>query len=196
MFYAGSMKINKSLQKKKIISIVVVAILLVLGVGTYAIFRMQKTTSSSSNTVTTKTYNPTTITPTTNVPAPDTSKGSGGATQSPTSGSTVPTPSSTVKPSTPIGTFVSNHHVSVGSQDAEQSTCTTTPGADCSITLTSGSTVKTLTAAAADSNGNVTWTWTPAGMGLTAGSWVVQATSRIGTNTAVANDAMNLEVAQ
>lgn len=94
----------------------------------------------------------------------------------------------------PFGDFVSAHQVHLSSPLV--SVCNTTPGAKCQITFTSGDgTKKLLSAETTDSNGSVYWNnWTPASIGLTPGTWTVQATAILSSQTKSAQDAMNIMV--
>jgi len=78
----------------------------------------------------------------------------------------------------PSGTFVNNHTPSLSdaSRNQENSVCITAPGAGCNITFTMGATVKQLGMRTADDKGAASWDWTPQGIGLTAGTWQIQAT--------------------
>ena len=79
--------------------------------------------------------------------------------------------------SVPSGTFVNNHTPSLSdaSRNQENSVCITAPGASCNITFTMGTAIKQLGAKAADDKGAASWDWTPQGVGLTAGTWQIQA---------------------
>jgi cytoskeletal protein RodZ len=103
----------------------------------------------------------------------------------------------TAKLIAPTGTFVSNHHPNLGGSPApneEQSTCNTTPGATCQISFTYNGITKTLPAQTADSGGATYWTWTLQDIGLTQGSWHIQATASLNGTTLTASDALTLEV--
>jgi hypothetical protein len=93
----------------------------------------------------------------------------------------------------PSGDFVSAHHVSLSTTIA--SVCNTTPAASCSITFTNGSLTKSLPATTVDSNGAAYWdNWTPEGIGLTAGTWQIQAVATLGDQSKNASDASSLVV--
>ena len=99
----------------------------------------------------------------------------------------------------PSGTFVSNHHPNLGGKPAPnqiQSVCTTTSGAKCSIVFTKDGVTKSLPAQMTDSEGTTYWTWKLQDIGLTAGSWHVEAKATLGSQTKTASDLMNLEVAE
>jgi hypothetical protein len=99
----------------------------------------------------------------------------------------------------PSGTFVSNHHPNLGGKPAPnqiQSVCTTTSGAKCAIVFTKDGVTKSLPAQMTDSEGTTYWTWKLQDIGLTAGTWHVEAKATLGTQTKTASDYMNLEVAE
>ena len=93
----------------------------------------------------------------------------------------------------PSGNFVSSH-TNVPANATEQSVCTTTPGASCTITFTQNGVTKSLTAQTTDKGGSTYWTWTPQSIGLTAGSWTITATATLSGQTQSANDATPLKV--
>lgn len=131
----------------------------------------------------------------------DTQRLGGGGTSSPkdNSNETAPTPQSNITPLKPSGTFVSNHRPNLSGSPAPNtitSTCTTTPGAKCTIEFKNGDIVKSLPSKTADANGNVDWSWKLQDIGLTEGVWTIVAIARIGTNTAEASDALSLVVGQ
>jgi hypothetical protein len=97
---------------------------------------------------------------------------------------------------TPSGTFVSNHKAkkSEPGRAAMTSTCTTTSGATCDIIFTKGNETKSLGAQTADREGSVYWSWNVNDLGLSAGTWHVQAKAVLGSQTKTADDATNLEV--
>lgn len=111
---------------------------------------------------------------------------------SPSNGST-----STLPLTTPLGNFVSDHHPNLSGNPAPNqmaSSCTTTVGANCQITFTMGSTTKSLTAKTTDAQGSVYWSWTLQNVGLTEGSWTVEAIATLNGNTKTATDAESLVV--
>ncbi|HVV25583.1 MAG TPA: hypothetical protein VHC21_00935 [Candidatus Saccharimonadales bacterium] len=100
---------------------------------------------------------------------------------------------------TPTGEFISNHSPNLSGSPApntESSVCNTTPGATCQITFTMDSTTRSLPAKTADANGSVFWSWNLQSVGLTAGSWKVQAIASQNGQTKTASDAMLLVVKQ
>lgn len=100
---------------------------------------------------------------------------------------------------TPYGNFVSNHRPNLSGKPAPngmQSGCTTTVGATCQIIFTKGDVTKSLPAKVTDSSGATYWSWTLQQIGLSTGSWKVQAKASMGNQTQTAADALNLEVAE
>ena len=99
---------------------------------------------------------------------------------------------------TPTGDFVSDHHPNLSGSPApnlESSVCTTTPGASCKITFTKDGVTKALTPETTDLGGSAYWDWKLQDVGLTAGSWQIQAVATLNGQTMSATDAMNLVVA-
>lgn len=103
-----------------------------------------------------------------------------------------PQPTPGTPPKTPVGNFVSSHYAGLG--DTEQSTCNTTPGANCTITFTKDGVAKSLPIKKADGEGSVIWVWKPSDIGLTVGSWKVTAVASVGDQQTTAEDAIALEV--
>lgn len=100
---------------------------------------------------------------------------------------------------TPTGTFVSNHHPNLSGSPAPnqiQSVCATTSGAQCQILFTKDGVTKSLPTQTTDRGGAAYWTWKLQDVGLTAGSWKVQAKATLGSQTQTADDAATLEVSQ
>jgi hypothetical protein len=103
--------------------------------------------------------------------------------------------SSAVNLVAPTGNFVSAHHISVSTNIS--SVCNTTPGASCKITFTKAGTTRAVALKATDSNGSAYWNnWSPASVGITAGSWHVQAVATLNGQTKSTEDALLLEVAE
>lgn len=99
----------------------------------------------------------------------------------------------------PTGEFVSNHHPNLGGSPAPNtmtSVCTTTVGVSCKITFTNTSTgtVKSLPSQTTDAGGSTYWDWKLQDIGLTAGTWKIQAVASYGSQTKTATDIMDLEV--
>ena len=97
----------------------------------------------------------------------------------------------------PIGNFVSNHHPSLSDasgSNSMSSVCTTTPGASCTITFTKGGLTKSLTSEVTDSNGSAYWNWNLQVVGLTVGTWQVQAVATLSGQTKTATDANSLVI--
>jgi len=100
---------------------------------------------------------------------------------------------------TPSGDFVSNHHPNLSGSPAPNalsSVCNSTPGASCQITFTMDGVVKSLPARTADSDGSVFWDWKLQDIGLTVGSWNIQAIASLNGQTKTASDSLDLVVSQ
>ncbi len=101
---------------------------------------------------------------------------------------------------TPSGNFVSDHHPNLSGSPAPNtltSVCNTTPGAACQISFTMDGVTKSLPSQTTDSGGSTYWTnWKLQDVGLTAGTWKVQATASLDGQTQTAYDAMDLVVSQ
>ncbi len=96
---------------------------------------------------------------------------------------------------TPSGSFVSSHHISLSESPAMESTCNTTPGAKCSISFTNqDGVVLYLPEKVADKNGAVYWSWSAKTANFTVGSWKIKATAKSGNQTKEATDPLALEV--
>ncbi|HUD06062.1 MAG TPA: hypothetical protein VMR18_04090 [Candidatus Saccharimonadales bacterium] len=99
----------------------------------------------------------------------------------------------------PTGDFVSDHHPNLSGSPAPNtmsSVCTTTPEATCIITFTNNGVAKHLASETTDSNGSAYWYWKLQDIGLTAGSWQIQAIATLNGQTKTASDAMELVVSQ
>ena len=99
----------------------------------------------------------------------------------------------------PTGDFVSDHHPNLSGSPAPNtmsSVCTTTPDATCTIVFTKSGVTKYLAGETTDSNGSAYWYWKLQDIGLTAGSWQIQATATLNSQTKTASDAMDLVVSQ
>lgn len=96
--------------------------------------------------------------------------------------------------------LVSNHHPNLSGSPAPNtlsSVCTTSPGASCTITFTKDGVTKSLPAQTTDRGGSTYWNnWSLQGIGLTQGSWHIQAVATLNGQTKNISDSMNLEVAQ
>ena len=187
------MKIKKTRNKYWIVVSSIVLLVLVIGIGYWYLNHGSNNTKTDSGQ-----YNPST-----NVPVSNSKEGqsSSGITSSKNGDNNTTTPlSSTVNPSTPLGTFVSNHYPNLSgspSPNIETSTCTTTPGAKCQIRFTQNNVIKYLPLQTTDANGNTNWSsWKLQDIGLTEGSWKVSAIATNGSKQSVANDSINLEVAK
>lgn len=110
------------------------------------------------------------------------------------------TPPVTKTVTAPTGDFVSNHHPNLSGSPAPNtmtSVCTTTVGIDCKITFTnvSSGAIKSLPNHQTDAGGTAYWDWKLQDIGLTAGTWKIEAIASYGDQTKTATDIMNLEVA-
>lgn len=180
------MKVTK---KRKILSkkLVVIAICSLIVICVAALFLFLIIPKPSSKTSTTPTNSSAT-------------QSSSGTTSTKGSGVTKPATLDTgVTPVEPSGTFVSNHHPNLSGSPApstESSTCTTTPGATCTIRFTKVNIVKSLEPKITNSDGNTNWDWALTDVGLTEGSWNITALATNGNKTATATDSMLLVVGQ
>jgi hypothetical protein len=94
----------------------------------------------------------------------------------------------------PTGNFVSAHKNISGSTSLS-SVCNTTMGASCQITFTSAGSSKSLPAQTTDRGGSTFWSsWTPDSVGLTSGSWKVQAIATLNGQSQTSTDALELEI--
>jgi hypothetical protein len=99
----------------------------------------------------------------------------------------------------PIGDFVSDHHPNLSGHPApnlETSVCTSTPGATCEITFTSNGITKSLPSETTDSGGSAYWNWKLQDIGLTPGSWQIQATASLNGQSKNASDSLQLVISQ
>jgi hypothetical protein len=187
--------------------LVVLAALLLVAAGMVAaleftntthIFHKQTTISSpvsasqstKGETATKSTTTPITSKPETTNTTTNVASGTVGSSQSDTT-------KNNAAPSTnlidPTGTFVVNHTVTVSNEDS--SVCNTTVGATCQIVFTSGSLTEYLATETTDSGGSAYWpSWMPKSIGLTPGTWQVQAVATLGGQTKTSTDATNLVI--
>lgn len=97
----------------------------------------------------------------------------------------------------PQGVFISNHFPNLSGSPAPNqinSVCTTTSGAKCTIVFTKSDVTKSLPAQMTDSGGSTYWTWTLQDIGLTAGTWHVEAKATLGSQTKTTDDLRDLVV--
>lgn len=174
---------------KKGVAIMLIAVLVIAGGGTYLLKHKNtetiKVTSTHSATTKKKSQTGSSDSSSTS----NTVNASSDLAKSP--------PPASVNLTKPYGTFVSNHHPNLSGSPApstEESVCQTAPGATCYIQFTKGTSVKKLPAAKADSSGIVTWDWDVKQTGFSAGSWTIQAVASLSGKTMTAQDSMNLEV--
>jgi hypothetical protein len=91
--------------------------------------------------------------------------------------------------------LVSAHKVQLDSAIA--STCNATAGASCLITFSNGGISKSLPATITDRGGSAYWnSWKPSDIGLTPGTWKIEAIATLGDQRKTQTDALNLEVSQ
>ncbi len=97
---------------------------------------------------------------------------------------------------TPYGTFVSNHYPGKNGAPLNiDSVCITTPGASCTIKFTRSGISKSLSSQKVNSDGYAYWNqWKPSDIGLTSGSWKIEAIATLNGKTASAQDSIALEV--
>lgn len=185
------MKIKIRKNKHWIIIVSAVALVFLMGVGFYWYLSHNSKNSQPDNGY----YNPST-----NVPNANSKQGqssTGIVSSNGQDGAVAPTPDSSVTPSAPMGTFVSNHRPNLSGSPApntEISTCTTTPGVQCRVSFTKNNIVKSLPSQLTDVNGNTNWSWKLQDIGLTDGTWKISAIATNGGHTSTANDSMDLEV--
>ncbi len=99
----------------------------------------------------------------------------------------------------PSGDFVSNHSPNLSNSPAPNeisSVCTTTPGATCTITFTKDGVTKSLPQQTTDRGGSTYWDWKLQTVGLTVGTWQINAVATLNGQTKSAADAINLNVAE
>jgi hypothetical protein len=110
-----------------------------------------------------------------------------------------PSRSSSFSLVTPTGDFVSNHHPNLSGNpypNSMSSVCETSPGASCKIVFTNSETgaTKELSTQTADAGGAAYWDWKLQDIGLTEGTWKINAVAVSGSQTQSARDPMDLEV--
>lgn len=97
----------------------------------------------------------------------------------------------------PSGAFVSNHQPNLDGDPAPNqmnSTCTSVAEATCEIRFSKGSEVKILGPNKVGANGSISWDWKLQDLGLTEGTWQIEAIARLGSQSATARDSLPLEV--
>ena len=186
------MKIKRS-NKKSIIIVSAAVLLLTLGLGVYftksILDRPSETTTQDGKKVVSDP----------NVPdgRSDSSTGVSDGIYSPKDENENSPNNQAVKPSEPIGSFVSNHYPNLSGSprpNSIASTCTTTPGASCKIVFTMGRVVKELTGKSTDQNGNTEWNWTLQSIGITEGTWKIKAIATNGNLSASSSDSIDMVV--
>jgi hypothetical protein len=182
---------HRAFYKRPVIIGIVLVVLIVAGAIVYKKTRSSSTKSTAITTPTSSAY--TKGQSSTSTPSSG-STSSGQADSKSATGST----GTTATLLAPSGDFVSNHIPNLGGKPAPNtltSVCNTTPGAECKITFTNGSVTKELSNQTVDSGGSTYWTnWKLQDVGLTTGSWEVQAVATMNGQTQTAKDAMNLQV--
>lgn len=188
MSYRSNNRHNRISNKNILFALVAVVVVILVVVAGYSHFFMPKTKPTTASTYT-KGATPPPGSGTNNTsPSTDNSntntKGNGGT--------------STATLLAPSGVFVSSHHVSLGGSTAESSVCNTTPGATCIIrfTNTNSGAVKELRSQTTDAGGATYWNWKVSDIGLSTGTWKVEATANLGTQAKTTADALNLEITQ
>lgn len=165
--------------------------ILIIGFGGYKFYQsrkeLQKPTIPSQQVQTTE---PDNIKDSGKQPSPATGSGSSGNSSSGSSSG------NSVTLLAPFGSFVSNHNPGKDNAAIEQSVCNTSPGAQCYIQFTKGSSTKKLVAQTTDSNGVTIWDWQIKSAGLSAGSWQVTAVASLNGQTRSTPDPIKLEVGQ
>lgn len=177
------------LNRRKLL-IVLIIILVALGVGLYMVFgnnspasteqRSSKTTSQQQGSSSSR--------------SDDKSQES----QSTSKNNPQGTPAdSATKPMTPTGGFVSNHRPNLSGSpapNAMNSICQTTPGASCTIRFTMNGETKSLPSKTTGADGYASWDWKLQDLGITEGTWSVEAVATTSGGNTSATDATNLEV--
>lgn len=176
---------NKKNKKNILIFAVIVTFFLVIGMGIWYLKSSAPAAPNDSSSLTDDKNNNT----------------SGGGITSPKESPNQPTPSpdNDVAPIKPSGTFVSNHRPNLSGSPAPNtisSTCTTTPGSECTVEFTRNGVTKSLPKKTADSNGNVSWDWKLQDIGLTAGEWQIRAVANNGDKFVEASDSMPFMVGE
>jgi hypothetical protein len=170
-------------------SVIVLLVILVLGLAIYVIAKHHQPTALPTASQNTKGE----IAPKTSASSPVPSSKNPTVTSDKSS-------TSTAELLTPTGDFVSNHHPNLSGSPAPNrltSVCTTTPDASCMIIFTKDGVTKSLGAQVVDAGGSTYWNnWKLQDIGLTAGTWTVQAVSTLNGQTKTASDALNLVVAE
>lgn len=174
-----------------LVTIFVILLALELSNTTHLFHNSKNTQSGPTSTIDTKDG---TISPNSTSGPNKTQNAQSGGSQLSTGGSTN---NGNVSPRAPSGNFVSNHYPNLSGSPAPnqmQSTCNTTPNARCQIIFTNGGITKSLPAQTADKEGAVYWSWKLQDIGLTAGTWHIQAVASLDGQTQTVDDALNLGI--
>lgn len=133
----------------------------------------------------------------TSKPDPQSAPDKDATSQPPTGDKSTAPPTSGTELLAPGGSFVSSHHPSLGAtanSSSEESICTTTPGAFCTITFKKDGVIKTLESLQTDSSGTAIWHWDVKSAGFIPGTWVITATATLNGQTKSLQDLQSLEV--
>ncbi len=128
-----------------------------------------------------------------NQPAQTAQNAGPGDTSVPPAPTTQTTPPTSSKIAAPTGQLISNHEISLSSNQPESapnevSTCRTVPGAACDIRLTGPSgTIIMLGAKSTDAQGGAEFDWNARDKGLTPGKWKVEAVATKDGQSATSN---------
>ena len=175
---------NHQKSRKYIKLLILGTIVVLLIIGGYFIYRYYNHSNNQSS----------------NIQAPISSQNnSPNATKSVSDKNNNSNPDATTTLVAPYGSFVSNHFPNLSESPAPSSltsVCNTSAGATCQITFTNGSTTKSLPAQSTNSSGYTYWSWNIQDIGLTVGTWKIQATSSYKGQTKTSMDGMNLVVSQ
>lgn len=175
---------NKKSRKLPIILAVLLLAIIIIGAGLFYIYKRDTKQSDENFTSTQESGGGIT---------------SGKETNKNSSDQPTPTPDSNITPTTPMGTFVSNHRPNLSGSPAPNtiaSTCSTTPGSECTIEFTKDGVTKSLPRKVVDANGNTSWDWKLQDIGLTVGEWQITAVASNGNNIVKASDSMPLIVGE
>ncbi len=170
---------------KKSVVFTVIAVLLIGGGASFALWRHNHKSAQSQPASSTSTSNQSGITTTT------TDNGS-----QKVAGNPQPTATGTA-PAAPSGAFVSNHKPTLSSPANQMnSICRTSLGANCEIRFTKGSEVKTLGPGVVGADGSISWDWKLQDIGINGGSWQIQAVATLNGKAVSTTDPLTLEVGQ
>jgi cytoskeletal protein RodZ len=124
-------------------------------------------------------------------------KNSSSSTKSSQPSDSAKSPTTTAELVAPSGTFVSNHRPNLSGSPAPNtiaSVCNSTPGAKCTITFTQKGVTKSLPEKTIDDNGSVYWSWQLQDIGISTGTWKIQAIATLNGQTKITTDSLDLVV--